>query len=711
MKKIFQYPGSQSPPVQPVAEPWFKRNTYYLATSKNNSSVDKSGATYWTPEDKYLVVRNNVENVLKFNRDGSNYGTNVNIDTADFEDTESITYLGESHPSGKKFAIVNEGDTSPATVKIVLLNFALDDTAPSDVVGYSCPNINTVNGSYGAEGVAWDERRGVFYIATQACTTGDGGLWQVTIDWGTSAVTEKLLFRWFDTIVSQGHAAINDFISELYYNPENLGVSNFVVLLNVNPLASGATKILEVNLNGTVVATRALPSGQYEGLTFSNDAAKDMFIATEEAGTDIYVFKRNLNTWQQPISQPRSPGYEADRRAFFESYSPPFVPQGSAVSLDGVISASSTVSGNIALDLPLSGTVSAASTVSGNLALALPLAGTIAGASTVSGELGLALPLAGTIAASATVSGNLAVTLSLSGTVSAASTVSGNLAVALPISGTIAAASTVSGELALAIPLSGTISAASTVSGDLTVQGQVDLSGTISASSSVSGELAIALPLTGTVAAASTVAGNLALAIPLSGTVSATSTVSGDLTVQGQVELSGSITAASTVSGNLALALPLSGAVSASSTVSGELIIAGQVALSGSISAASTVSGNLGVAMALSGAVAAAASVSGNLARQVSLGGEVSAASSASGSIVLTVGLYAVVSAQGVVAGAIGVAWSLSGAVNAASACSGNLTVEGLYVFVPGVIDVWKVPRRERSWVVPISNRSWKAGG
>jgi len=200
-----------------------------------------------------------------------------------------------------------------------------------------------------------------------------------------------------------------------------------------------------------------------------------------------------------------------DNATFWGSWSWVAAGGGAAQELDGDVSGSATLSGNLIVDRLLAGALSASGTLSGDAQVQRTLSGSISGSATVSGDARVERLLAGSISAQAAVSGQISTAQYLEGVAAAIATATGNL----QVQRNLAAA----------------VNALSALSGQLQVGGVVELAGSISASATVSASLQVLRNLQAALAAAGNLSGALQVQRLLSGSLSAQATISAALTV------------------------------------------------------------------------------------------------------------------------------------------------------------------------------------
>lgn len=284
------------------------------------------------------------------------------------------------------------------------------------------------------------------------------------------------------------------------------------------------------------------------------------------------------------------------------------VSAGGAVTLAGISSASSGVTGAASMDRPITGVGAAASGASGALSVARPVDATASAASGATPGLGAGREVAASAAAAGSASADQILrAVSVSAAASGASGFTGASDAARPVGGHVDAADFAAGSGSVDRPIAGVSAAASGATGDLTKQGQTSLDGSASASSSASGSMVLTLTLT---AVSSAAAG-----------------ATGDLSKQGLTDLAGATPAASGATGSMVVGKALAAVGASSDYAAGDLSTHGPTLLAGAAGTASGASGALSLALTLTSVIPASAGATGLLARARPLTAVASAAS------------------------------------------------------------------------------------
>ena len=176
------------------------------------------------------------------------------------------------------------------------------------------------------------------------------------------------------------------------------------------------------------------------------------------------------------------------------------------------VAAVSSLAGALPVEKGLAATIPATSTVTGALALEWALAGTVPGVSTLAGELTLAGEqlLDGVVVATSTLSGQLPVDKPIAGIVAAVSTLDAILGKYRAIDGSIDAVSALTGDLQRLRALVGAIAGGSTLAGALKLEWA--LRGILAGVSAVPGRIEVERQIAALVAASATLTGELSVA-------------------------------------------------------------------------------------------------------------------------------------------------------------------------------------------------------
>jgi hypothetical protein len=244
------------------------------------------------------------------------------------------------------------------------------------------------------------------------------------------------------------------------------------------------------------------------------------------------------------------------------------------VVLDGIASASGSLTGEAEVARPLTGSASAASDLTGSMSTDRPLAGSAPAASDLTGTATVTRGLQGAAHTASSATGGLDRSAGLAGTSAASGSLTGALDSTRSLSGSASSAATLAASLATARPLTATAATAASLTGDLSTMGQISLTGSASAAATATGTLSSARPITGQATAASGLTGSLATTRPLSGVVLAASSATGDLTVTfSPVPLTGSTGSAADFTGLLGITRQLAGQGSAADEATGSLSV------------------------------------------------------------------------------------------------------------------------------------------
>ena len=185
------------------------------------------------------------------------------------------------------------------------------------------------------------------------------------------------------------------------------------------------------------------------------------------------------------------------------------------------------------------------------------------------------------------------------------------------LAGVIDSVSTVSDAiLSVSMGMAGTVAAVSTVS-DAVLSSDVTVAGTTTAESSVSASVEVDRIITGLIGASTALSGGIVLDISISATSTPFSSLSGSLTVVPPVEvlLEGTTAAISSVSGSIVQSVGLRGNLTVESAVSGYITV--DYTIVGSITAESSLTGTLvlGDTISLKGIIESQSSISANIVK------------------------------------------------------------------------------------------------
>jgi len=219
-------------------------------------AADYSGVAYNPNTGTLFILSNGNSHIFEYTTTGTFLRR---ITTTGFTDSEDIVYMG-----GNQFAIVEEGLKSISMFNILPLTTSLTK-AGSTVITPSGGSIPTGSlGNSGFEGLAYNSSLNSFYVFKEQSSRG---AWRVPIATPSASINLSTI----NSTLNSGAGALTDYSGAFFDN--NPG-GNIYVLSHLS------NKITEVTTGGVLVATRAQPGTQVEGITFTPDM-KNMFIIGE----------------------------------------------------------------------------------------------------------------------------------------------------------------------------------------------------------------------------------------------------------------------------------------------------------------------------------------------------------------------------------------------------------------------------------------------
>ncbi|MBU0591167.1 SdiA-regulated domain-containing protein, partial [Candidatus Micrarchaeota archaeon] len=239
----------------------FNLEHYSIIVENENLDLgaDQSGLAYSPTTDTVYSVRNSVGAINELYRNGT---MKREITTSGFQDIEAITFL--NHSGGYDwFAITEE---QKQTFSIIKIDATTSRILFADSINYDLGLGHSPNN--GLEGITYDHRRGVFYIAKEKLPMA---LYRVDVSSGSPVVTTL-----FDAeSVFRGIA--ND-LSDIYYdkNTDNLFI-----------LSHQSNKLMQVKLDGTLVNSFRVSLIQAEGVTFDTKG-DTLWVMSEPDSWNIY---------------------------------------------------------------------------------------------------------------------------------------------------------------------------------------------------------------------------------------------------------------------------------------------------------------------------------------------------------------------------------------------------------------------------------------
>jgi len=163
--------------------PWSQVDSGDWTEGDGTTMDEVSGLTYATDRDRLAVVDDS-----GYFREYTRQFVSVQANQITFPgapiDLEGICYIGDSFTE-YDYCVLEEGSAATPT-RLHLFPFATDAISISaeDVTTYDLSTIPYYSGTYGgegAEGVAFDQNTGLFYVSSQSDTQNDVGVWEVDI--------------------------------------------------------------------------------------------------------------------------------------------------------------------------------------------------------------------------------------------------------------------------------------------------------------------------------------------------------------------------------------------------------------------------------------------------------------------------------------------------------------------------------------------------
>jgi len=216
-----------------------------------------SDITYNTDTGTLFIVDNGNQDIYEYSTAGAPLRR---ITGSGWLDTEGIDYLGAN-----KFAVLEEGVKSINTVTIGPATTAVTKAGGTTIT----PNAPAGTlGNTGFEGVAYNTALNVYYLVKEKTPTPE--VYQVT-----SAGVSTLMTAVTSTVVGTG---VTD-LGGIYFDESPGG--------HLYLLSQESNKIVEVKLDGTLVATMNVPGTQVEGIAFSPNGL-DLYVIGEQR--DFYHY-------------------------------------------------------------------------------------------------------------------------------------------------------------------------------------------------------------------------------------------------------------------------------------------------------------------------------------------------------------------------------------------------------------------------------------
>lgn len=225
-------------------------------------SSNESGNAYYPANDSVFVVRNSPQAIYEFTASGVWLRT---ITLSGFSDTEAICYV-----SGTTFAVADE-DLSTITVFPILPSTTAITRAHWLNIDTGLGNLD-VNTGGGFEGLTYDSRRDVFWVAKErqspSPAPGRVGMRMYTVSWSGSVSEPFLAYMVLPPRITD--------ISDIHYDRFND---------HIYVLSDEAKAIIDMTTEGEVLEVTDYPKGlfQPEGLTFDTSMTR-MWVSSETDG-------------------------------------------------------------------------------------------------------------------------------------------------------------------------------------------------------------------------------------------------------------------------------------------------------------------------------------------------------------------------------------------------------------------------------------------
>ena len=366
-------------------------------------------------------------------------------------------------------------------------------------------------------------------------------------------------------------------------------------------------------------------------------------------------------------------------------------------SFDGEVLAASSLSGELTVEgkVSLSGAISAISSLSGELAVegAISLESTIPSTSSINGTLNLEKLLSGDLSSTSTVEGDLSIkgSVSLSGVISVISIGSGVVDINRLLETSISSSSTVVGSINNFVGVKSSLQSTSTLTAtlDVVIQNIVPISGNISSNTILSGSINRSRLINGNINILSALSGNIQNSVGCQGDIAAESSLVGALDVVelNVVDLAGLITTMSSASSTLSVKRGISAVVEANSTLTGVLTKSFELSVD-NITSVST--------------------LSGDFVRSRNFGGSISSVSSLSNPVLYkSIGLSSTITDNTTLDGVLYISKRLNGSIIAMGSLTSILSVSGEFVGATVIVDAGS---RNRTWVLPGVTKNITAG-
>lgn len=281
--------------------PFFTPRDYAVTeTGSVASQLSEASGLTWRDDNATLYAVSDDRRIAVYNREMDNIQGVINLPASIFNDTEAIVYLGSD-----RFAVLDEGVTGSRVPKLHLfhLKFGQNTVDTTNLVTYMLSDIEEFAGGEGAEGLAYDEVSGLFYVGTQPTGDGEGGLWEVDIGNKNTdgEPTQTLLYTWFDKLVDPGHLDAGALLGDLFYSYRMTGgqTRRSIFCHFRTPDgggASGMRRVIQVDIESGLYVDDYLHDldGKWEGFTASPDL-EDLFFVREGGGQNIQRHEHTQN--------------------------------------------------------------------------------------------------------------------------------------------------------------------------------------------------------------------------------------------------------------------------------------------------------------------------------------------------------------------------------------------------------------------------------